>query len=175
MSVEWTFTSDFSFFDENFAKIFRFFLLELPVENTSKRFKSFENYGWNSRKITNELKNQINSLNKNWKIIKVKDTKNLEKITQDIENLCKENGILNEVTDRREIFIHTDSKDNKTKSLCYAIRCAFAHGSFDTRMFQGESFYFFENRFRGKLRGRIVVKEKTLLKIIGIITKSNLN
>lgn len=169
MSVQWIFNEPFSFNDEKFAKIFRFFVIEPPVENTSNRATTIESYGWTSRKITNVLKKNISSLNKNWKTVLARDRSNLEKIEQDVTLLCRKNEILEEVAERREIFIHTNMKNNKTKSLIYSIRCAFAHGAFNKKNCFGEQFYFFENKDRGKLKGRIVVKEDTLLKIIDII------
>lgn len=172
MGKEWIFNESYSFADENFSKIYRFFVIELPVENTSVRSKFFEDYGLSSKKITQILKKNIASLEKNWKIVSSKDAKKVENITQKIEDLCKKNGILDTVSERKEIFIHTNMKNNKTKSLFYSIRCGFAHGSFNKVNFFGEQFYFFENRYRNKIRGRIVVKEKTLLKIIEIIEKS---
>lgn len=169
MSVQWIFEEPFSFEDKKFARIYRFFVIEPPLEDTSKRGRSLSEFGWSQNKITNVLKKQIPSLNKNWKTISAEESKNLEEIEQDVKNLCKKNKILDEVSERREVFIHTNMKKNKTKSLIYSIRCAFAHGAFNKKEYFGEQFYFFENRQKNKLRGRIVVKEETLLKIIEII------
>ncbi len=169
MSMSWVFDKPFSFDEPNFSRIFRFFVIETPVEKCSIRGIPLQYYGWNSKKITNHLKKQITSLSKNWKTIPSKESSKIESIEQDIQKLCNKNKILDEVAERKEVFIHTDMKKNKTMSLFYTIRCAFAHGSFNRGLYFGEYFYFFENKDRGKLRGRIVVKEKTLLQIINII------
>lgn len=169
MSVQWIFEEPFSFEDKKFARIYRFFVIEPPLEDTSKRAKLLNEYGWSQKKITIVLKKQIPSLNKNWKTISAEESKNLEEIEQDVKNLCKKNKILDEVSERREVFIHRNMKKHKTKSLVYTIRCAFAHGAFNKKEYFGEQFYFFENRHKNKLLGRIVVKEETLLKIIEII------
>lgn len=169
MSVQWKFEEQFSFSDEKFSKIYRFFVIEPPLEDTSKRGKSLSEFGWSQNSITNVLKKQIPSLNKNWKTIPAKNSKSIEEIEQNVKNLCKKNKILDEVSERREVFIHTNMKNHKTKSLFYTIRCAFAHGAFNKKEYFGEQFYFLENRNKQKLRGRIVVKEETLLRIIEII------
>lgn len=172
MGVQWVFDKDFSFEDKNFADIYRFYTIETFVENMSKRGISLAKYGWNKKYITNVLKREIPSLNKNWKTITTKEKEkkeDLENIAQNISTLCKKNNIFEEVSDRREIFIHTNSKNNKTLSLLHAIRCAFAHGAFNRVEFYGEWFYFLENTLSGNLRGRIVAKEVTLLKIMEII------
>ena len=172
MGVQWVFDKDFSFEDKNFTDIYRFYTIETPVENMSKRGISLAKYGWNKKYITNVLKREIPSLNKNWKTITTKEKEkkeDLENIAQNISTLCKKNNIFEEVSDRREIFIHTNSKNNKTLSLLHAIRCAFAHGAFNRVEFYGEWFYFLENTFSGNSKGRIVAKEVTLLKIMEII------
>ncbi len=169
MAKNWIFDSDFSFADKKFSRIYRFFVIEAPVdEKVSRRAKHLDVFNKASRKITDILKKNIPSLNKNWKTVLVRDRDEMEKIEQDVKNLCKQSKILDEVSDRKEVFIHTDMKKNKTKSLIYSIRCAFAHGAFSKTEFYGEQYYFFENRDKGKLRGRIVVKEDNLIKIIDI-------
>lgn len=75
MGVQWVFDKDFSFEDKNFADIYRFYTIETPVENMSKRGISLAKYGWNKKSITNALKREIPSLNKNWETITTKENK----------------------------------------------------------------------------------------------------
>lgn len=117
MSVQWIFEEPFSFEDKKFARIYRFFVIEPPLEDTSKRAKLLNEYGWSQKKITIVLKKQIPSLNKNWKTIPAKNSKNIEEIEQNVKNLCKKNKILDEVSERREVFIHRNMKNNKSCTL----------------------------------------------------------
>ena len=117
MSVQWIFEEPFSFEDKKFARIYRFFVIEPPLEDTSKRGRSLSEFGWSKNTIINVLKKQIPSLNKNWKTISAEDSKNLEEIEQDVKNLCKKNKILDEVSERREVFIHRNMKNNKSCTL----------------------------------------------------------
>lgn len=111
--MSWVFDKPFSFDEPNFSRIFRFFVIETPVEKCSIRGIPLQYYGWNSKKITNHLKKQITSLSKNWKTIPSKESSKIESIEQDIQKLCNKNKILDEVAERKEVFIHTDMKKTK--------------------------------------------------------------
>ena len=62
---------------------------------------------------------------------------------------------------RTDIQYVASSKDKgKVRSMIYAIRNAFAHGSF-SQMDNG--WYLFENTYHGRLKARMVLSEDTLL------------
>lgn len=152
----WSFDSSYSFANKNFAKIFSFFVIETPVENISRRGISFEERNLDLKKLINKIKNISNDLKKNWFISKASE----------IESKLNEFGILDYLQFSKEIAIYVDSKSSKVKSFFYIIRCAFAHGSFNICKYNKENYYLFENKYKNRIKGRIIIKESTLLKIV---------
>lgn len=53
--------------------------------------------------------------------------------------------------------------------MFYAIRCAFAHGSFAIHKYKKQNYYVLENKDNGALKARMILKEDTLLKWIEIV------
>ena len=53
--------------------------------------------------------------------------------------------------------------------MFYAIRCAFAHGSFAIHKYKNQTYYVLENKDNGVLKARMVLKEETLIKWIEIV------
>ena len=159
MGLKWNFTSKYNFKDENFSKIYKFFVIECPCEDVSVRGKSFKKIGCNMNSLNNALKKGTSFLKIKWKAYKVSE----------IEQKIKEEDIYEEVKMPLEIALHTERNNNKTEGLFYSIRCAFAHGAFSIHKFKGEKYYFLENEDKGKLKGRIVVKEQSLLSWIEIV------
>lgn len=142
-------------------KIFRFYVIETPVEGVSKRGKSFKQLGWDMRKLNTQLKKEIPILKNCW----------IETTIKDMSKNLKEHKIEDKFNPANEIFIHIDNKDGKTKSLFYAIRCSFAHGDFSIHRSGKENVYVLQNEDKGSLKARIVVKESTLLKMIEIVNR----
>ena len=159
MSIRWNFDSRYSFSNDNFAKIYRFFVIETPVEGVSQRGKSFEQRGWNLKSLNAAIKRSTSFLKSEWYVCTVKE----------IENKMREYGIFNSVKLPREFAIHTAHNNSNTEGLFYAIRCAFAHGAFSLHTCSGERYYFFENKDRDKYKGRIVIKESSLISIIDTV------
>ena len=140
-------------------KIIQFYLINSPVEGVSVRGNTFKNLGWNKRKLTPLLKKEISFLSSNWKITTVKEIKAKLKTLGQLEKVKFE-----------EIAIHINNKNSNIDSFFYAVRCAIAHGSFSVRIHNGEVFYVLENKDKGKLKARIVIKERTLLDIMKIVS-----
>lgn len=74
-----------------------------------------------------------------------------------------------------------DPVRTKLKGLFYCIRCAFAHGDFNIRKYGNKRFYQLQNTVTDKgiekIKGRILLEEEMLLKMIQIIEnweKSNI-
>ena len=63
-----------------------------------------------------------------------------------------------------EFAIHT-VKDgfNKTEALFYFVRNALAHGGFKISEYKGERYLVLENRQGSQLKGRAILREKSLL------------
>ncbi len=165
MAIRWTFKRDFSFKNDRFAKIYRFYVIETPVSGTSYRGKTFKEYGINMTSLNAALKRTTPFLKKNW----------FEETMKDIEQRCLECGILENVDFSSELAIHTNNKKHctgKTDSMFYAIRCAFAHGSFDIHTYKNEDYYILENRDGNSLKARMILKESTLLSWIDVVKSS---
>lgn len=156
MPIKWTFNSKYKFGNKNFAEIYTFYVIETPVPGVSARGKTFKARLCNMNKLNSALKSATPFLKTNWDVKAVKD----------IEACCKTHKIATSVSFVEECAIHTINGKHctgNTDSLFYTIRCAFAHGSFSIHTHNGDTFYLLENRDGSKLKGRLVVKEETLL------------
>ena len=160
----WNFNTKYSFSNKNFSKIYSFFVIETPVENVSKRGITFKQRKIDIIKLNNKIKKISNDLNKNW--IEIKKGINI------LEELKKLNN-LDKLDFSREFAIHSNNKNSKTKSFFYTIRCAFAHGRFSYSKYNKEIYYLLENEHNNKIKGRILIKEKTLLAIINYCENVN--
>ena len=164
MSVKWAFKSKYSFANKNFARIYQFFVVETPVPGVSMRGKSFKVRGCNMRKLNSALKKETPFLKTNWQVKPIKD----------IPNCCKTAGIDTVADFSKEIAIHTINGKHCTgnvDSLFYTVRCAFAHGAFSIHTYKKEKYYLLENKDGTKLKGRLVLKEDTLIKWIELLER----
>lgn len=159
---KWEINSKYSFGAKNFARIYRFFVIETPLKDVSQRGISFEERNILVNELRSMIKNITPSLKDNWKTSTKKQ----------IEELMREYKILNDLEIPIEIAIHTNKNGlTKAEALFYSIRCAFAHGSFNVYSYKKEKYYFLENKEGKDLKGRIILKEKSLLKIIDFCEK----
>lgn len=162
MALKWKFDGDFSFADENFAKIYRFYVIETPVCDVSARGKTFKERQVNMVSLCAALKRETPFLKEKW----------LSKSKKEVEGVCKDNNIYRNFKLPNEIVIHTENGihcGGKTDSLFYAIRCSLAHGSFAIHVCDGEKYYVLENMDKDILKARMIVKETSLLKWIEVI------
>lgn len=156
--TQWTFKNKLNI-DEKMEKIIQFYLFNTPVEGISARGRTFKEFGWNKKQLTPLLKKEIDFLSSNWIITTVKEIKTKLKTLGQLENVKFE-----------EIAIHINNKHSNIDSFFYAVRCAIAHGSFSVRKHEKQVFYILENKHKGEIKARIVIKESTLLDIIKIIS-----
>ena len=166
MGVKWSFNGNYSFSDSKFAKIYGFYVIETPISGVSQRGKTFKDRKINLMDLNKQLKSESSFLTERWEMVPQKD----------IEKVCNEFGILGDTTCEREIAIHTKNEKHcsgKTDSLFYAIRCAFAHGAFNTHKYKNNVFYALENKDGNVLKGRMIIGEDTLLKWIKIISQNS--
>ena len=141
--------------------ILDFYLFQCPVENKSKRGKTFEQLGWKGSNQFGALKRKMLkkatiSLKSNYKPCK-KDE--LKKAFLDVKKIRS--------PDEYCVFLKFD-EETVMQSLFSAIRNALAHGSFAVRTYDGKRIYFFSN-YKEYLKAEIVLHEETLLNWIRIV------
>ncbi len=155
--IKWTFKNRFKW-SENLNKIVKFYLFNTPVAGVSARGVTFKQLGWDKRELTPLLKREVDFLSSNWIVTTVKN----------IETQLKNKGQFKNVK-FAETAIHINNKNSNIDSFFYTIRCSIAHGSFSIRKHNNVNYYILKNKDKGKIKGRIVIKEETLLSIIDIV------
>lgn len=155
MSDWWKRGTNFPYDNPNFIKIINFYLFNCPVKlsnsnRVSHRAKIFEETEWKG----NNLKTLLREMKRH------------------ITCVCLTNS--DDVGERRKavngneeflVFIE-DSSIKMTKSIFYAIRNAFAHGSFSVLDNNGHPIYYLESSKNEKIKSQIKLKEETLLRWI---------
>lgn len=58
MAVKWSFKREFSFENERFARIYRFYVIETPMLDISYRGESFKKRGINMNSLNADLKRE---------------------------------------------------------------------------------------------------------------------
>ncbi|MDE6036272.1 MAG: hypothetical protein K2G36_10230 [Ruminococcus sp.] len=142
-------------YTDNFKKIITFYLFECPVEDVSKRGKTFKQIGWKGssrlRMLERLLKNCTSINEENWII-------------------CDKSEVENKLNNVNGLYYIVCSKSKSgIKSIIYAIRNSFAHGSFEVKNIDGYNIYYLENHHKGHLCAKIVIEEDSLLEWIRII------
>ena len=136
--------------------ILKFYLFETPVRGISRRGRDFNELGWNGTAF-NTLKAQMlrssDLTNTRWQRV---DSKN------DLEDLLREVQLSDSLSFQHECAYYVKGNRCKIEGLFYLIRNAFAHGSFYRQAVNSVPYYIFETRREGNLRGRAILKEKTL-------------
>lgn len=159
MKIKWDFKSSYSFSNKNFSKIYDFFVIKSPIDGVSVRGISFKNRNINLIELCAYIKRESKSLKEKWEMVTKKQ----------IVDKLNEYNIYSGIENMDEIAIHTkNTKYNleKTESFFYCIRCSFAHGSFSIHRYKKEKYYILENKDYNEIKGRIIIKENTLLKIV---------
>lgn len=159
MKEKWTCDNEYSFSDEQFAKIYSFFVIECPVENVSMRGISFAERKINLSALNKKIKIISPNLKECW--IPIEETEEI-----DVSDVMKSNGIFLHDKDIKEIAIFRYPKRRETETFFYCIRCALAHGGFCIHNINEIKYYCFENIKEEVVRAKIIIKEKTLLEII---------
>lgn len=147
--------------------IFDFYVLKTPVSDVSQKGITFKKRNFKSaNEVLNSMKKIVPELFLIYDCIN-DDESVVEKL--------KMNGIFNHLDTPFEYAIFKkNNKFGKTESFFYCIRCALAHGSFCIHKHNDNIFYYFENTYKEKgkhsytLNARMILKEKTLLKIIDL-------
>jgi len=137
-------------YTSNFKKIITYYLFESPIEDTSARGTLLSEYGWKgSSRLTMLLR--------------------LMQAVADIDDpnwiICSRNEVKTNASHfpSEQIHMVCNNDKGKAKSIIYAVRNAFAHGSFNVKKINGKIVYIFENHNKGMLCAEITVTENTLL------------
>lgn len=168
MNECWTCRKEFSFEDSNFSKIFRFFVIETPIETSSARSISLKERKINKTALNKKIKSLSNELKYNWNPI-FGDINNVE--PNIVVNSLKEGLGIDDNHDKyyTEFAYFITKKNKETETFFYCIRCAFAHGAFCIHKKNNLKYYYFENtHIQGDkiIFGRFIINEENLLKII---------
>lgn len=154
--MEDMFKSKIEYTDE-FSKIITFYLFECPVENVSKRGRTFADYNWVGSSRFQMLERYMKlccSINDSGWI------------------LCNKSEINTkiELVKRDLPYIVCNDDKGRIKSIIYSIRNALAHGSFSSFVDEnGNTMYYFENYYHSTLRAKMLIEERSLIEWIKLV------
>lgn len=144
-------------FDENFQEIIQFYLFECPIEGVSHRGKTFKEMNWRGSSRFQMLERLLIAESgiptNRWQILE-----STAEVKKRVSRMSFDDQ-----------FLVSDNSKGKVQTFIYSIRNAFAHGSFDIIERNKNKYYLFENEYRGNLRTKALLSEKTLLAWIKII------
>lgn len=152
----------------NFLKVIDFYLFHCPVDKKGKEIVSARGKTFRERNITDKkLRALLAEMKKDIEHYELADEHcKVEERVFIAENSKKYNN-----TEFQMIIFYENKDLGKTKTIFYAIRNAFAHGSFSVKPSKGEKIYYFENRYQKIIKAQFRIKETTLLKWIDLIKK----
>lgn len=147
--------------DKKLQQIINFYLLNCPVPGKSVRGKKFSDYGFSKSPPFSKLKAAMlasasASLSKNYYPCRKEE---LEGKFDLVENVAP--------PDEYCVFLKRD-ESRVMDSLFSAIRNAFAHGSYNVKLYGDVRIYFLNNYYKYE-KARIVLREKTLLAWIKLV------
>lgn len=156
--------------EQEYNKLYKFFVTYSMCENQSDKKRTLEDYGWastvNYSEITGVLK---------------------ERIGFDIENFVfRDDGCLRAVFRENNLIINGVTLDsergvigktvgqNKLLKLFHRIRNIFSHGRFAMRLSGEDRYIIMEDKDSHNVTARIVIKLDTLMGIVDTIDKNHL-
>ena len=157
----------------NFLKIIDFYLFKCPVQfhtdiKVSARGETFESRGITEWRLTSLLR-EVKSTFAKETFIAVKSSSPIS-VEQYIDSMQQKTSF-NDAHFEFVVF-NVDTKLKQTKSLFYAIRNAFAHGSFSVcNIGNSKKVYYLENKKKGLIKARMRLKEETLINWINLVEK----
>lgn len=146
----------------NIQKILNFYVFLCPVEGVNVQSKKIDDYGWNSPLLKRSLSNKLRSQISEKHFIIAKNMSEFDVLLKNNKALTSRDYII-------ETVLLTSDQSNISELLFRTIRNSFAHGSFLIKMKKKELYFILENRNNGKLKSRMIIKEKTLLTWIDIL------
>ncbi len=163
------------YLDNNFQKIFEFYILNVPNSNVSNKSiditKIWGEKVWKNMKLRAELM-KVGDFKENINYFKAQRLNEMNNIAAKahLDKIPALKKLKNNI-----IFYN---QKNEFISIFFYIRCAFAHGRFTIKEVNNEKFYILETGNKGKkqeiiVKARMIIKEETLLKWIDIILSGN--
>lgn len=139
--------------------LIKLFVWSCPILGVSAKTKTLADYGWKAGSI-NTLRSEI----KRQSSLTSDTFKTLHKV-EELDSKLKELNVFDSYDLTKEFAICYAGGKTDTEAFFYMIRNAIAHGSFCVRSRNGERFYVFESKKKDSLRGRSVLKLKTIKRI----------
>lgn len=168
MTCKWTFKERVKLpGDEPLARLLQFYVWETPVKGVSQKGRLLREYGWEGPNIRTlqarmrECSGFPDSKGRFW----------VGCTCSEVEGQLKDLDRLDGYDCSFEFAVHTERNSSKTEGLFCLIRNSFAHGSFRINRYGNQRYIAMENRHEGKLKGRAIIKEETLLEWIKIVKK----
>ena len=163
------------YLDNNFQKIFEFYILNVPNSNVSNKSiditKIWGEKVWKNMKLRAELM-KVGDFKENINYFKAQRLNEMNNIAAKahLDKIPALKKLKNNI-----IFYN---QKNEFISIFFYIRCAFAHVRFTIKEVNNEKFYILETGNKGKkqeiiVKARMIIKEETLLKWIDIILSGN--
>lgn len=169
---KWNFSNRKQPSAEDLLWLYRSFVLDCPVPGVSCRAKTFADRGLTGRslfELQRSMKNKSSLSTSSWRSIPYpSDRKKTTKResgsaeAESLESVLNACGISEKYRLGSEFAYYYNAKDSKTAGLFYLIRNALAHGSFAYHETNTGGWIALETRRNGKLRGRSLLKMKTL-------------
>jgi len=159
--------SEDEFYNPEFLRIYKFFVLNTPCSKLSVQSKSLLEYGWSSPwKKPFWLNKQLKNASKNPDLLYSTDKLSLlEDVIKKAD--IKESSLDNECTEK--VCFYNNQK-NQFISVFYHLRNSLAHGRFEIKKLSDDRIFYFEDfTTKEKLSAKMILRKSTLLSWIQII------
>ena len=166
---------DYSLTQNEYYRIYSFYVTYCMCENLSAKKKQFINYGWRSNNINGTDSTDLREALTDVLDLVKRKTKFVFTEKDELEDLFTEydleDGALTDLDNERFVIGKTPG-DNKYLRLFYRLRNGFAHGLFDLRYSsRNEKMVVIEDHNSSNVNARIVLKLDTLIWFINAVDR----
>lgn len=171
---KWISKKDNFIFDENSSKIFNFYVICSPCENTSSSGISLEDRGWKKEAQYGyeELKKYLYAIARLENGVNYSVARRKETMSEKQKAIGLNNRFYKEIVCNKILFYNSSNRKDLLQ-LLYYIRCSMAHGCFEIVCTEKGKYYIMESikaeRERNIVRAQMVIAEDTLLEWIDTI------
>lgn len=171
---KWISNKDNFIFDENTSKIFNFYVICSPCENTSSSGVSLEERGWKKESLYGyeQLKKYLYDSARLENGVNYSVARKKENMSDRQKAIGLDNRFYKEIVCNKILFYNSSSRKDLLQ-LLYYIRCSMAHGCFEI-VYSGTGRYYImesikKEREKNIVKAQMVISEDTLLEWIDII------